>query len=111
MFNFCVGLTTKNKKEIHSRLLSRIENDTNITLNQVTEECLKMINIKWDNKSIENKEAAQIQRVKKTKQVRRKIKNYCKIFSGRTHTTSISKIDGAMCWSTYIHKRPNIGNA
>ena len=64
---FVQGLTTKSKKEICSRLLSLIENDTNITLQKVTEECQKLINIKRYNKSIENKGIAQIQRVKKSK--------------------------------------------
>ena len=57
---FAQGLTTKNEKEIRSRLLSLIENDTNITLQKVSEECQKLINIKRDNESIGNKEVAQI---------------------------------------------------
>ena len=80
---FVQGLTTKNEKEIHSR---RIENDTNITQQKVTEEYQKLINIKQDNKSIENKELGQIQRVK-NQHVRCKLKDHCKICGGRTRTT------------------------
>ena len=64
MFKCLIFVQTKNKKEIHSRLLSLIENDMNITLQKVTEECQKLINIKRENKSIKNKEVAQVQRVK-----------------------------------------------
>ena len=58
---FVLGLTSKNEKEIRSRFLSLIEN---VTLQKVTEECQKLMNIKRDDKSIENLEVAQIQRVK-----------------------------------------------
>ena len=57
MFKYLVfvkELTTKNEKEICSRLLSLIENDTCITLQKFMEECQKLIKLQRDNKSIDD---------------------------------------------------------
>ena len=58
MFKFLIfvqGLMAKNDKEIHSRILSIMEQDMEITWQKVTEECQKLIKIKCVIASIEGK--------------------------------------------------------
>lgn len=61
---FVQGLTATKDKEICSRILAIMEQDTEVTLQKVTEECQKLLNIKRDNISIEEKNFAQVKRVK-----------------------------------------------
>ena len=49
------GLMATKDKENRSRILSIMEQNTEITLQKVTERCQKLINIKLDEASIEGK--------------------------------------------------------
>ena len=52
---FVQGLTSNKDKVIWSKILTMLEQDTEITLQKVSEECQKLINIKQDNICIEEK--------------------------------------------------------
>ena len=63
---FVLGLTAPKDKDIRSRILTIMEQDPNITLQRVTEECQRLINVKRDNSSIEEKNnIARVQYVRK----------------------------------------------
>ena len=64
MFKCLQGLTAKKDKEIRSRILLVMEQDTEKNLQKVSEECQKLINIKCDNASIEEKNIVHIQKIK-----------------------------------------------
>ena len=49
------GLIAPKDKEIRSRILTIIEQDLNIAIQKVTEECQRLINIKTDNTQVEEK--------------------------------------------------------
>ena len=46
---FVQGLTSNKDKVIRSKILTMLEQDTEITLQKVSEECQKLINIRRDN--------------------------------------------------------------
>ena len=52
---FVQGLTSNKDKVIRSKILTMLEQDTEITLQKVSEECQKSINIRRDNIGIEEK--------------------------------------------------------
>ena len=83
---FIQGLMAAKDKEIRSWILSIMEQNTEITWQKVTEECQKLINIKCDNVSIE--ERNQIERIKQ-RVPKKKVKYYCKACSGTNHAKSI----------------------
>ena len=62
---FVQGLTTPRDKDIRSRILTIMESDPNITLQKVTEECQRLINVKRDNTRIEEKNIYKVQHVKR----------------------------------------------
>lgn len=64
---FLQGLTDPKYKEIRSRILIMVEQDSNITLQRVTEECQRLINVKRDNTQIEEKSVANVRHVKTQK--------------------------------------------
>ena len=52
---FVQGLMALKDKDIHSRILTIMEQDPEITLQKVTEECQRLINVKHDKTHIEEK--------------------------------------------------------
>ena len=52
---FVQGLTAAKDKDIRSRILTIMEQDSEIMLQQVTEECQELINVKRDHTWIEEK--------------------------------------------------------
>ena len=52
---FVQGLTVAKDKDIHSKILTIKEQDQEITLQKVTEECQMLIDVKQDNTRIEEK--------------------------------------------------------
>ena len=55
---FVQGLTSNKDKVIWSKILTMLEQDMEITLQKVLEECHKLINIRRDNICIEEKNVA-----------------------------------------------------
>ena len=55
---FVQGLASNKDKVIQSKTLTMLEQDTEITLQKVSEECQKLINIRRDNICIEEKNVA-----------------------------------------------------
>ena len=58
---FVQGLTASRDKDIRSRILNKLEQDPDITLQKITEECQRILNIKHDNKQIEEKDISRVQ--------------------------------------------------
>lgn len=61
---FVQGLTAPKDKDLRSRILSIMEQDPEMNLQKVTEECQKLINVKRDTTRIEGKVTSQVQVVK-----------------------------------------------
>ena len=56
---------------IRSKILTMLEQDTEITLQKVSEECQKLINIRRDNMCIEEKNIARINKIKRDNKERK----------------------------------------
>ena len=61
---FVQGLTAPRDKEVRSSVLAIMESDPQITLQKITEECQRLINIKNDKTRIEEKNVFKVQHVK-----------------------------------------------
>ena len=61
---FVQRLTTLKDKNINSRILTIMEQDPEITLQKVTEECHRLINVKHYNTHIKKKNISHVQRIK-----------------------------------------------
>ena len=61
---FAKGLTSAKSAEIRRRTLSKLENEPNLTLQQLAEDCQRYINLKKDSKNIEESAIAQIHKCK-----------------------------------------------
>ena len=57
---FVQGLTASCDKDIRSWILNKMEQEPDITLQKITEECQFMLNIKHDNFAIEEKDISRI---------------------------------------------------
>ena len=88
-----------------------LKQDTEITLQKVSEECQKLINIRWDNICIEEKNVARINKVKRDNKERkesepceRRVKEhyerkiYCKACGSSNHTTSRCYFRNKICF-------------
>ena len=62
---FVQGLTASRDKDIRSRILTKLEQDPDITLQKITEECQRILNVKHDNKQIEEKDISRVQVVRR----------------------------------------------
>ena len=71
---FVQGLTAVKDKDIRSRILTMIEQDFEITLQKVTEECQRLINVKRDNTRIEKKNISRVETIKQLKYTKNKAK-------------------------------------
>ena len=81
---FVQGLISNKDRVIRSKILTMLEQDTEITLQKVSEECQKLINIRRDNICIEEKNVARINEVrcdykerKEKEPYERWVKKYC----------------------------------
>ena len=90
-FIFLQGLTAPKDKNIRSRILTIMESDPNITLQKITEECQRLVNIKRDNTQIEEKNVFKIQRVKGQRPSQKYKTQNCECCGSAKHT----KIN---CW-------------
>ena len=61
---FVKGLTDTQDKDVRSRILSKMEQDPDITLQKITEEAQRIMNLKHDNTKIEEKDISQIKGVR-----------------------------------------------
>lgn len=85
---FVQGLTASKDKDIRSRILSIMNQDTEITLQKVTEECQKLLNLKQDNTSIEGKNFEEKNMEKKMERVMKCAhEKSCKTCGGKNHFT------------------------
>ena len=73
---FVQGLTALRDKDLRSRILSIMEQDPEMNLQKVTEECQKLINVKKDTTRIEGKVTSQVQVVKQNTFLKNKGKSF-----------------------------------
>ena len=71
---FMHGLTAAKDKDIRSRILTTTEQNSDITLQKVSEECQRLINMKRDIVSIEEKNISRVQTIKPQKFAKGKAK-------------------------------------
>ena len=57
---FVQGLTSSKDKDIRSRILTKLEQDSEINLQRITEECQRIMNLKHDNTEIEEKDISRV---------------------------------------------------
>lgn len=63
---YVCGLTSENDVEIRTRLLTKIEDNNDVTLEQLSEECQRLFNLKHDSAMIESPASySQVQAIKK----------------------------------------------
>ena len=72
---FMQGLVSTKDVEIRRRILNKLENEPNITLQQIAEDCQRYVSIKQDSKKIEESRIAHIRKIcYKKKQIKSPIK-------------------------------------
>merc|ERR1711867_352444 len=64
---FTQGLISAKDVEIRRRVLNKLENEPNLTLQQIAEDCQRFISVKQDSKNIEESAVAHIKQVQHTK--------------------------------------------
>ena len=64
---FTQGLISAKDAEIRRRVLNKLENEPNLTLQQIAEDCQRFISVKQDSKNIEESGVAHIKQVQHTK--------------------------------------------
>ena len=57
---FVQGLTSSKDKDMRSQILTKFEQDSEINLHWITEECQRVMNLKHDNSQIEEKDISQV---------------------------------------------------
>ena len=63
MSDICSGLTSNKDTEIRSRILTKLEMDSKLTLQNIAEECRHMVNLKLASARTEEKDISQIHSV------------------------------------------------
>ena len=61
---FVQGITAPKDSEIRSRLLSKLEQDPQLTVQKIAEECQRIVNLRHDNAKIEERDISHIHTVK-----------------------------------------------
>ena len=110
---FVQGLTAPRDKDIRSRILTIMESDPNITLQKVTEECQRLINVKRDNTRIEEKNVWKVQRVKEQRIPKTYKTQNCECCGSTRHTRKSCWFRNKICFNcgfkghkgTYCRKR------
>ena len=77
---FTQGLISAKDAEIRRRVLNKLENEPNLTLQQIAEDCQRFISVKQDSKNIEESGVAHIKQVQHTKNTQYpSSKNYSRV--------------------------------
>lgn len=63
--SFVCGLKAEEDAEVRTRLLSKIEDKKDVTLEQLSEDCQRLLNLKRDTAMIESSSAVAVQQVKR----------------------------------------------
>ena len=61
---FLQGLTSMTEKEVHTRLLTKLEQDQKITLQSLAEECQHILNLRTDTAKIKERDVSNIHTIK-----------------------------------------------
>ena len=62
---FIQGLTSSSEKEIHTSLFAKLEQEQKITLQNLAEECQRLLNLRVDTAKIEERDISNIHAIKK----------------------------------------------
>lgn len=96
---FVCGLKAERDSEIRTRLLSRIEEKQDVSLEQISDECQRILNIKHDTAMIESSpSAAAVQAVKHNQQLGKRHFRPHKYASSRP-VKQQGKSPGSPCWN------------
>ena len=86
---FIQGLTSSKDKDIRSRILTKLEQGSEVTLQKVTEECQRMVNLKHDNTQIEEKDISCVHAIRpKTGRAKENVKTPTCSGCGGSHVKS-----------------------
>ena len=61
---FAQGLVSAKDAEIRHKVLSKLENETDLTLQKLAEDCKKIVSVRKDSKNIEESGVTYVRRVK-----------------------------------------------
>ena len=61
---FAQGLVSAEDAEVRRRVLTKLENEQGLTLQKLAEDCQRVISVKYDSKTIEESDVAQIRKVR-----------------------------------------------
>ena len=64
---FVQGLISAKDSEIRRRVLSKLENEPNLSLQQIAEDCHRFVSVRQDSKSIEDSIITHIRKVRQKK--------------------------------------------
>ena len=64
---FIQGLTSPSEKEVRTRLLTKLEQDQNITLQSLAEECQHILNLRADTAKLEERDISNIYTIMKVR--------------------------------------------
>ena len=93
---FVCGLKSERDSETRTRLLSRIEENHNLTLEQLSEECQRLINLKHDNAMIES--ATSFDQVNQVRQRQDGNRNRRDQPSSRSEANNTKRKPDKPCW-------------
>ena len=65
---FIHALTSNKDAEIRSRILTKLEMDSKLTLQKIAEECQRMVNLKLDTARIDERDISQIYSIRPSKE-------------------------------------------
>ena len=66
---FVQGLISANDAEIKCRVLNKLENQPNLTLQQIAEDCQRFVSVRQDSKNIEELGVVHIRKVRQKKEI------------------------------------------
>ena len=96
---FVQGLTSSKDKNIRSRILTKLEQGSEVTLQKVTEECQKMVNLKHDNTQIEEKDISRVHAIQpKTGRTKKNLKTPTYSGCGGGHVSVFSRQKLLFVW-------------
>ena len=69
---FVLGLISAKGAEIRPRVLNKLENEPNLTLQQIAEDCQRFVSVRQDSKNIEESGIAHLRKVRQKKKKKKK---------------------------------------
>ena len=105
---FAQGLVSAKDTEIRRRVLSKLENESDLTLQKLAEDCQRMVNVRKDSKNIQESGVAYARKVKHRSQSYSPVKERKNMITqnfntGRLVTTKKKKTSSACYYCGKVH--------